>query len=108
MEFISFHYKDNSLWLPVISDVENNLSYHLPNGKLPLDTIPERPFLESSDSELSKPRLVVLGASGVGKSTIANYLLGCSGNCLSKTFKTCSGIDSCTKEAAYGTGLLIM
>ena len=85
-----------------------NLSYHLPNGKLPLDTIPERPFLESAISELPKPRLVVMGATGVGKSTISNFLLGCSsGNCLSETFKTCSGLDSCTKEAAYGTGLLI-
>ena len=83
LEFISIHYRDNTLWLPIISDVE------------------------SSISELPKPRLVVLGASGVGKSTIANYLLGCSGNCLSETYNTCSGIDSCTKEAAYGTGLLI-
>ena len=86
-----------------------NLSYHLPNGKLPLDRIPERPFLESSISELPKPRLVVMGATGVGKSTISNFLLGCSsGNCLSETFKTCSGLDSCTKEAAFGTGLSIL
>ena len=55
---------------------------------------------------LPKPRIVVLGATGVGKSTISNFLMGCStGNCLSKTFKTCAGLHSCTKEAAYGTGL---
>ena len=82
MEFISIHYRDNTLWLPIISDVE------------------------SSISELPKPRLVVMGATGVGKSTISNFLLGCSsGNCLSETFKTCSGLDSCTKEAAFATGL---
>ena len=82
MEFISIHYRDNTLLLPIISDVE------------------------SSISELPKPRLVVMGATGVGKSTISNFLLGClSGNCLSETLKTCSGLDSCTKEAAYGSGL---
>ena len=56
---------------------------------------------------LPKPRIVVLGATGVGKSTISNFLMGCSpgSNCLSKTFKTCAGGHSCTKEAAYGSGL---
>ena len=53
---------------------------------------------------LPKPRIVVLGATGVGKSTISNYLLGCSSDCLQKTFATCPSTYSCTKEASYGTG----
>ena len=64
-------------------------------------------FLAQDEKSLPKPRLIVLGATGVGKSMISNFLMGCSpgSNCLSKTFKTCAGGHSCTKEAAYGTGL---
>ena len=63
-------------------------------------------ILAQNAESLPKPRIVVLGATGVGKSTISNFLLGCSpgSNCLSKMFKTCAGGHSCTKEAAYGTG----
>ena len=59
-----------------------------------------------NEETLPKPRIVVLGATGVGKSTISNYLLGCSSDCLQKTFATCPSTYSCTKEASYGTGKL--
>ena len=50
-----------------------------------------------------EPRLVVIGATGVGKSTISNYLLGCKkrSGCL---FEMCRGRDSCTKSPAAGIG----
>ena len=55
--------------------------------------------------DLPKPRLVVIGATGVGKSTISNFLLGCAEDCLTEKFRTCYGGASCTKEASYGVGM---
>ena len=55
--------------------------------------------------DLPRPRVVIIGAPGVGKSTIANFLLGCAGDCLTEKFKTCYGGASCTKEASYGIGM---
>ena len=62
---------------------------------------------EASNAEvdyLPKPRLVIIGATGVGKSTIANFLMGCDTDCTTEMFKTCFGGNSCTKEASYGVG----
>ena len=64
-------------------------------------------FLAQNEKSLPKPRFVILGATGVGKSTISNFLLRCSqgSNCLSKMFETCAAGRLCNKKAAYGTGL---
>ena len=55
---------------------------------------------------LPNQRLVIIGATGVGKSTISNFLLGCQRDCLPERFKTCyNDSPSCTKEVSYGIGM---
>ena len=59
---------------------------------------------EVTGEDLPDPRVVLVGATGVGKSSIADALLGCdprSGGCM---FQVCSGTDSCTKDTTLGTG----
>merc|ERR1711962_1834724 len=53
---------------------------------------------------LPLPRVVIMGQTGVGKSTLANVLLGESPDCKNCTFPVCDDHNSCTKETSYGTG----
>jgi len=47
---------------------------------------------------------VILGATGVGKSSVANVLLGESPDCKDCTFPICDGAKSCTNETKYAEG----
>ena len=61
--------------------------------------------VQSNEEEtLPFPHLLILGATGVGKSTLADVLLGEDPNCKNCTFPICGGSDSCTKETKYAAG----
>jgi len=53
---------------------------------------------------LPDPHLTIFGATGVGKSSIANVLLGEPYDCENCTFPVCPGGKSCTKATKYAIG----
>ena len=60
------------------------------------------------DDTLPFPHLVILGGTGVGKSTLADVLLGEDPNCKNCTFPICGGGDSCTKDTKFAAGKALL
>ena len=58
----------------------------------------------AKDDDLPEPTIVILGATGVGKSSLADVLLGERPDCTNCTFPICPGTDSCTKTTSYAVG----
>ena len=58
----------------------------------------------SKQTVLPNPKIVIVGATGTGKSSMANSLLGLDPETANIMFEVCDGFDSCTKETTYGVG----
>ena len=56
---------------------------------------------DDPQEELPSPHIIILGATGVGKSSLANVFIGEDPTCKNCTFPVCSGADSCTKDTTY-------
>ena len=52
---------------------------------------------------IPEPHLIIIGPVGVGKSSLANVLIGQPPDCDNCTFTVC-GDDVCTKETKYAVG----
>ena len=63
-------------------------------------------LLAANAEDYPDPRIVIVGPTGAGKSSLAEALLGCDPTDASDVcmFEVCNGLDSCTKNTTAGTG----
>ena len=59
-----------------------------------------------SGEEYPDPRIVIVGPTGAGKSSLAEAFLGCDPTDATEVymFEVCNGLESCTKNTTAGTG----
>ena len=59
---------------------------------------------DDNSTSLPLPHIIIIGATGVGKSSLANVFIGEDPTCKNCTFPVCGGSDSCTKNTNYAVG----
>jgi len=58
----------------------------------------------TSALELPEPKIVIIGQTGAGKSSLSNVLIGQPFDCKNCSFTVCDDHNSCTKETTYAVG----
>ena len=61
-------------------------------------------LVQDLDPVYPYPRIVIVGGTSSGKSSLTNALLGCDPQSAECLFAVCGDLDSCTKETTIGLG----
>ena len=61
-------------------------------------------LLQDVDPSYPSPRIVIVGPTGAGKSSLADALLGCDPRGDGCLFGICADMESCTKNTTVGFG----